>query len=183
MISMSTVPVKLKGSSGNKVICTCSLLDSCSQGTFILDRLRDHLCIPGGETSVTIKTINSKFKSPSKAIDGLQVSGINDAQNLWVPLSTTFTRDEIPVDNDDIIEPGQLKQWKYLEAVVNQLNFEENISGGLLIGANCTKTLEPVQVLQGRNGGPYAFRTRLGWCVVGPVSGTKNSPVSCNKIP
>ena len=126
---------------------------------------------------------NCKFKSPSKAIDGLQVSGINDAQNLWVPLSTTFTRDEIPVDNDDIIEPGQLKQWKYLEAVVNQLNFEENISGGLLIGANCTKTLEPVQVLQGRNGGPYAFRTRLGWCVVGPVSGTKNSPVSCNKIP
>ena len=27
-----------------------------------------------------------------------------------------------------------------------------------------------------------AFRTRLGWCVVGPVSGTKNSLVSCNKI-
>ena len=182
VISMCTVPVKIKGSSGNKVICTYGLSDSCSQGTFILDQLRDHLCIPGRETSVTIKTINGEFKNPSKAIDCLQVSGINDDKNLWVPLPTTFTRDELPVDNDDISKPGQLKQWKYLEPVVNQLNFEENISVGLLIGANCTKALEPIQVLQGRNRGPYAFRTRLGWCVVGPVSGTKNSSVSCNKI-
>ena len=139
--------------------------------------MRDHLCIPGIETSVTIKTIIGEFESPPKAIDGLQVSGVNADKNLWVPLPTTFTRDKLPVDNDDITKPGQLKQWKYLEPVVNQLNFEENISVGLLIGANCTNTLEPIQVLQCRNGGPYEFRTRLGWCVVGPVSGTKSSAV------
>ena len=175
VMSMCTVPVKIKGSSGEKVIHTYALLDSCSQGTFILDQLREHLCIPGRETSVSIKTINVEFKSPSKAIDGLQVSGINDDKDLWVPLPTTLTRKELPVDNDDITKTGQLKQWKYLEPVVSQLNFGENISVGLLIGANCTKALEPIQVLQGRNRGPYAFRTRLGWCVVGPVSGTKNS--------
>ena len=101
-------------------------------------------------------------KTGKEIPDVLQVSGINDDKNQWVPLPTTFTRDELPVDNDDISKPGQLKQWKYLEPVVNQLNFEENISVGLLIGANCTKALEPIQVLQGRNGGPYAFRTRLG---------------------
>ena len=61
-------------------------------------------------------------------------------------MPTTFTRDELPVDNDDITKPGQLKPWKYLESVVNQLNFEENISVGLLIGANCTNALEPIQV-------------------------------------
>ena len=33
--------------------------------------------------------------------------------------------------------------------------------------------MEPVQVLPSRNGGLYAFRTRLGWCVLGPVSGAK----------
>ena len=178
VISMCTVPVKIKGSSGNKVIYTYSLLDSCTQGTFILDQLRDHLHIPGRETSVTIKTINGKIKSPSKAIDGLQVSGINDDKSQWVPLPTTFTRADLPVDNDDITKPGQLKQWKYLGLVINQLNLEENISVGLLIGANCTKALEPIQTLRSRNGGPYAFRTRLGWCVVGPVSGTRNSSVS-----
>ena len=182
VMSMCTVPVKIKGSSGEKVIHTYALLDSCSQGTFILDQLREHLCIPGRETSVSIKTINVEFKSPSKAIDGLQVSGINDDKDLWVPLPTTLARKELPVDNDDITKTGQLKQWKYLEPVVSQLNFGENISVGLLIGANCTKALEPIQVLQGRNRGPHAFRTRSGWCVVGPVSGTKNSSVSYNNI-
>ena len=147
---MCTVPVKIKGSSGDKVIYTYALSDSCSQGTFILDQLGDHLRIPGRETSVTIKTINGKIKSPSKAIDGLQVSGINDDKSQWVPLPTTLTRAELPVDNDDITKPGQLKQWKYLESVINQLNHEENISVGLLIGANCTKALEPIQTLQSR---------------------------------
>ena len=97
VISMCTVPVKIKGSSGNKVIRTYALLDSCSQGTFLLDQLRDHLCISGRETSVTIKMINGEVKSPSRAIDGLQVSGINDDRNLSV-----LTRDKLPVDNDYI---------------------------------------------------------------------------------
>ena len=117
--------------------------------------------------------INGELKIPSKVIDGLQTSGVNDDINQWVPLPTAFARDELPVDNDDITEPGQLKQWKYLEPVVNQLNLEENVSVELLIGANCMKALEPIQVLQSRNGGSYAFRTRLVWCVLGPVGRTK----------
>ena len=44
------------------------------------------------------------------------------------------------------------------------------------------KHTAPIQVLQSENGGPYAFRTRLWWCVVGSMSGTKNSSVPCNKI-
>ena len=91
-------------------------------------------------------------KAGKEIPDVLHISGINDDKNQWVPLPTTFTRDKLPVDNDGISKPGQLKQWKYLEPVVNQLNFEENTSVGLLIGANCTKALEPIQVLQGRNG-------------------------------
>ena len=62
----------------------------------------------------------------------------------------TFTRDEIPVDNDDITKPGQLKQWKYLEPVVNQLNFERKY----ICWTTQKRKLLPIQVLQGRNGGP-----------------------------
>ena len=71
VISICTVPVKIRGSSGNKVICTYALSYSCSQGTFILDQLKDHLCIPVRETSITIKTINGEIKSPPIAINGL----------------------------------------------------------------------------------------------------------------
>ena len=78
VISICTVPVKIKRSSGNKIIRTDALSDSCSQGNLILDQLRDHLCIPGRGTSVTIEMTNGDFKSTSKAIDGLQVSVITD---------------------------------------------------------------------------------------------------------
>ena len=129
---------------------TDAVLESCSQGTFILDQLRDDLRIFGRETSVTIKTINGEFKSPSKAVDGIQVSGINNDKNQRVPLQRTFARAELPVNNDGITKPGQLKQWKYLEPVANQANLEENISVGLLIGPNFTKLLEPIEILQSR---------------------------------
>ena len=69
LISMCTVPMKIKGSSGNEVICTYALLDTCRQGTFILDQLRDHLYIPGRETSVTIKTINGELKQNSREMN------------------------------------------------------------------------------------------------------------------
>ena len=134
MISICNVPVKIKGRNGNNVIRTYAHLYSCIQETFILDQLRNHRFTAGRETSVTIKTINGKFRSLSKANDGLQVSGFNGDKNLSVPLSTTFTKNEFLVDDDDITKFGQLKQWKYLEAVATQLNFAKSAkSVGLLL--------------------------------------------------
>ena len=53
----------------------------------------------------------------------------------------------------------------------------------LLIGADCAKTLEPQEVMPSKNGGPFAFRTTLGWCVVGLLAklSEKNS-MSCHQI-
>ena len=99
-----------------------------------------------------------------------------------LPLPRTFTGPDLQVDNDDNKKPSQLRKWKYLENVTGQLTFSADISVGLLIGANFTKALEPIEILQSRNGGPYAFKTRLGWCVVGPVNRTKRNKVSCNQI-
>ena len=58
--------------------------------------------------------------------------------------------------------------WK-----MSWIKWPSDISVGLLIGANCTKALEPIEILQSRNGGPYAFKTWLGWYVIGPVNRTK----------
>ena len=51
------------------------------------------------------------------------------------------------------------------------------------MGANCMKTLEMTRILQSQDGGPYAYKTRLGWCVVGPINCTvKNCSTSCNRV-
>ena len=60
---------------------------------------------------------------------------------------------------------------------------EDDISVGLLIGANCTKALEPIDDIPSKNNGPYAIKTRLGWCIVGPVNGTQiRQGIHCHQI-
>ena len=58
-----------------------------------------------------------------------------------------------------------------------------NIGGRMLIGANCIKALEPMEIKYSRNGGLYTYRTKLGWCIVGPITTSRNNvSVKCHKI-
>ena len=34
---------------------------------------------------------------------------------------------------------------------------DDNIKIGMLIGANCSKAIEPIEVIPSQEGGPYAF--------------------------
>ena len=52
----------------------------------------------------------------------------------------------------------------------------------LLIGANFLEALAPAEVMPRRNDRPYAIRTGLGWCVVGPIKAQCHNAVSCNRI-
>ena len=69
------------------------------------------------------------------------------------------------------------------ESIADNLPTESNMKIGLLIGANCARALEPAEVLPSQNGGPFAYKTFLGWCVVGPLAKTgKSRSISCNGI-
>ena len=85
-------------------------------------------------------------------IEGLQVAQVDDTLNKWFTLPRTFAKSELRVDSDDVTNPCELKKWKYLDHIINQLKWKENPDVGLLIGANCTKALEPIEMIQSRNG-------------------------------
>ncbi|XP_077381791.1 uncharacterized protein LOC144021408 isoform X2 [Festucalex cinctus] len=59
---------------------------------------------------------------------------------------------------------------------------------GLLIGANCSRAMEPWHVLNSQDGGPYEAKTAIGWVVNGPVrkepngSDSKQQHCSVNTI-
>ena len=124
-----------------------------------MDQLANDLVISGRKTSLTIKTLNGEFTNNSTVLESLKVASIREDNNEWLPLPRTFTRPDLPVDNDDITKPIQFRKWKYLENVMNQITFSDDISVGLLIGANYTKALETLEILRSRNGGLYAFKT------------------------
>ena len=46
------------------------------------------------------------------------------------------------------------------------------------------KALEPMQLIASENGGPYAYKTRLGWCIIGPImNGDNKDSISCHWVP
>ena len=66
VISMCVVPVILTYSHSGKTAKTHALLDSCSQGTFMLEKLHEcslpqDIGVNGQKTSIFIKTVNGKL--------------------------------------------------------------------------------------------------------------------------
>ena len=62
--------------------------------------------------------------------------------------------------------------------------FYADLSLGIIIGGSCPKALEPLEVIPCIENGPYAYRTRLGWCTVGPLNSKMNGEdsESCHRI-
>ena len=187
VISMCVVPVRVKHSDSDKEVKTFALLDTCSQGTFVTEDLISKLGVSGVKTSINIKTLNGNQKQSSSLVQGLMVSApitLSSNQIHWIKLPKSFTRKEIPVDPVEIPTPIKLRKWKYLDKVAKHLATDDEVSVDLLIGANCVQALEPVDVISSQCGGPYAFCTILGWCIVGPIEDRIGShgTVSCNHV-
>ena len=94
-------------------------------------------------------------------VEGLKVSNSRDEDAEWIELPKTFTKKFLSLDQDYIAKPSRLKQWKYLEGIMDKINKRDDISVGLLIGANCTKALETLDIIPSCANGPYKFQTRL----------------------
>ena len=80
VISTCIVPVRIKRKDSINEVQTYALLDSCSQGTFILDKLAKTVGTSGRKTSITIKTKNGENTISSMAIEDLQVANINNEE-------------------------------------------------------------------------------------------------------
>ena len=94
-----------------------------------------------------------------------------------------FSQDDLPVAANEIATPNNIKQWKYLHRIIPEMKIDKDLEVGLLIGANCLRALEPQEVISSQDDGPYAFKTRLGWCIVGPITeGYQDRRFPCNKI-
>ena len=84
-------------------------------------------------------------------------------------LTCTYTQEDLPVDSNEVATMDKIKRWGYLDKIKAEVNTNESVEVTLLTGANCVKALEHCELNASKNGGPYAFRTLLGWCIVGPM--------------
>ena len=161
------------------------MLDTCNQRNFATENLMNQLDINDIQTSIGIRTLIRYQKQSSYSLDGLSVSklvlGPTEKAN-WIRLPSTFTRKKIPVDQSQIAVSAELKQWKHLDRISGEIGGNESITVNQLIGTNCLKALEPLEVIPSLGNRPYAIRTTLGWWVIGPINVKDGKTISGNRI-
>ena len=117
-------------------------------------------------------------------ISGLRIaSDMEGVRPNWLNLPETYTREELPTDVEELATRGKVAGWEHLnKELVGKVPRKFDIEIGLLIGVNCAKALELQEVIPIKDGGSFAFRSPLGWFVVGPFTkGTKKS-TACNQV-
>ena len=180
-VGLSVVLVKVSHRENpGKSVTTLALLDNGSQGTFVSEELLTNLNLNGSKTFIEIHTVNGKSYQTCHTLSGLQIS--TPQNDCRINLPKVYSRSSLPIDAQDIPTAMKLKKWRYLHPILKHLVPDScDLPVGILIGSNCPQVLEPLAVIQSQNNGPYATKTRLGWCVTGPMEIQAEGSVQCHR--
>ena len=186
VISMCVVPVWVGHRSSKKMVKAYAMLDNCSQRSFIKDEIIEDLGVSGGKLKLSLKTLTGEKSEDNEAVDGLIISAIDSKKGRpmrWLELSKAYSQNCLPVEREEIAVPDKIKRWEYLKPIPKVITQIDNINVGMLIAANWMKSLESMEIISSRNGAPYAYIIKLGWCIVGPVTTSRNDgSIKCHRI-
>ena len=89
---MCVMPSKVQQKNSDKDIITFTMLDTCSQGTFITTSLMEQLNIFGIQTFINIKILVVYQKESSYIVEVLSVSKatVSDGGPRWIKLPSAF---------------------------------------------------------------------------------------------
>jgi hypothetical protein len=141
-----------------------SLANGCFVSESVMQKMKGFQARP--EKRV-IHTINGGEPTVVYAVSGLSVESMDGKTKVKLP--TTYSVQSIPLGHDDIPDHKFIRQWSYLSHLTEDIpEVDSSIPIGLIIGNNVPRVQEPHSVIRGREEGPYALRTILGWIVCGP---------------
>ena len=143
------------------------MLDSCSTGTFLLEDIA--ACLDAKGTDTKLMTVNGTQLHDTKALNGLIVTDLNGENRIDLP--RTFIKEDISAIEVDVAAAELAHKWKHLKRIAECMPSQlHGAKVGLLIGSNCPKALEPIDIIVSENDGPYAINTFAGWAIVGPLN-------------
>ena len=129
------------------------------------DSIRKNLA--ADDKKITMKTLNSEQKMKSTVTSGLNVrSGSDEGKKRWIDLPATYSKEDPPVDAEEVATREKIEIWDELKKIANKVPKASDIEIGLLTEASCAKALEPQEVIPSKDGGAFACKSPLDWCVV-----------------
>ena len=155
--------VPVLASWGTRTVRTNAFLDCGSTHSFCSRSLLHQLnCYPREATTINLTTVRNQARLPSQVIRGVNIRDLDENHCLSLP--PLLTLDTIPIELNDI--PAKRDNIQYLlDKGVEVPHLEGEV--GLLLGNNAALAMEPLQIVNSQNGGPFAMKTRLGWIISG----------------
>ena len=175
--------------SPQKEIMVYALLDEASDTTFIKLKTLPDLGLTGAEVKLNLFTMLGKEEITVEKTTGLVVKRID--KRVEIELPKTYSRARIPFRRNQIPRPEVANEWPHLSKIADKIHpHQDDVDVGILIGCNCPRAIKPREVVLGKGDDPYAVRTLLGWCIIGPVvprqnaqeDGDESDVATCNRI-
>ena len=163
------VPVEVRQRGNKNRVRTYAFYDNGSSGCFITNDLLNELQAVSTPVTLQLRTMHGENLVQCSSVDDLIVSDVNGCNDIQV--KRLYSQGEIPVSHDQIPRKEMLLQLPRLKALADHLPpYFSHLQIGLLIGSNCPRALEPLEISPGEEEGPYAVRLRHGWTIHGPLS-------------
>ena len=89
-----------------------------------------------------------------------------------------YSRPSLPVSTAAIGTQEDVNRWPHLKGI-DVPRIEAEI--GLLIDSDVPQAMQPKELRESKNGGPFAMRTVLGWMLSGPL-GRKDTKVPTSNL-
>ena len=148
---------------GGKTVKTNAFLDSGSTHSFCSHSLLKELrCRPDEAITMNLTTVQNQARLPSHVVRDVLIKDLSNTFCLSLP--PLLTLEHISVSRDDFQTSRNMYQY-LRERGVYIAEVEGDV--GLLLGTNAALAMEPLEVVNSKDGGPYAIRTRFGWIISG----------------
>ena len=177
------LPVKVFQKGKPNAITTYAFYDNGSNGCFVTNELMEQLQAEATPTTLQLKTMHGCDRIHSLAVNDLIVTDLKGQNSVSLPRS--YTREEIPVNHDQIPKREVINQFEHLRNVSDKIpDYYKELPVGILIGSNCSTALEPLAVSPASSPGPFAVRLRHGWTIHGPIKVNRQSTgeITANRI-
>ena len=169
---LAVVPVKVRAIGGNKLVKTYAFLDTGSNTTFCTEKLMKELGLEGKRSALSLTTLEAANILTDCSVVNLEIFDLDEEHSVELP--KVFSRPSLPISRESISDQLDVNRWPHLQGInIPRINAEV----GLLIGSDVPVVLQPREVRESRNGGPFATRTILGWVLNGPL-GRKGNQIS-----
>jgi hypothetical protein len=170
-VCLGVIPVRVRGHNSTHEVETYALLDNGSEVTLCHERLMETLGLDGDKLKFTLTGINGTTEVEGQSIN-IVVESLDGS--TAVELSKVKTVKQMPVSKGCRPKKIDLERWPHLK----NIEIPELVDGEvlLLIGLKERPRLFlPLEVREGGDEEPIAIRYSLGWTVMGPVGGAKET--------